>query len=84
MVAGDLGANCLAKVHSTHDTRVSHGVLWCFRCGAYSAGSWRNLTKECSGKPDSIAHLQKLREGNLPEAYEYEQDDYYALLKEEP
>ncbi len=75
----------LEQSHPTHRTRFDYGVLWCDRCGAFSARLLRNLRQRCRGAPASEAQrnvLRRLRQGLRPTTAAYLLTDTASARRE--
>ena len=62
-----------ARAHVSHRLRVTQGVVWCGRCGAYAVEKVVGLARECPGHPVTAASAQRLlllRNGHVPGASE--------------
>ncbi len=64
----------LLQVHASHRVRLSCGVYWCGRCGAFMSRLPRALKRQCPGAPPNHAArtiLRRLRGGPPPTTHAY-------------
>ena len=63
-----VGGDRSGLVHCSHRRRVTRGIMWCVRCGAYGQTRGRKLTRECKGVPTKSANfvLRRLAKGLTP------------------
>ncbi len=61
MLAERCKGSTLNQVHHSHNIRMSAGVTWCTRCGAFATRMPRLLAKECNQRPCTEPQKKVLR-----------------------
>ena len=67
------GCGRTPRPHSSHMLMRSGSLVWCTRCGAYSAKRHKQLLRPCAGEPTPLGKMtmKELQQGRMPPSSGY-------------